>query len=185
MNCTTGTALHLLFLVMPWPSGWQKLDCRPDKHISTLYLLKNHNLIFLGLAMAAGKAIADPAHDVEYSTMVTAMCRNGIEFGIRVSGLGDEWFTAPSPFVNGLYVRVSLIEMPVLIWAIQPSQKRWAGAGLCWVAHAGILSLVGGTPKQALAYSREMRTITIGVHPTYKMPVLGLKEHRPGSTFVK
>ena len=64
--------------------------------------LKNHNLIFLGLAMAAGKAIADPARDVDYSTMVTAMCRNGVEFGIRVSGLGDEWFTAPSPFVNGL-----------------------------------------------------------------------------------
>ncbi len=69
--------------------------------IATLYLLKNHNLIFLGIAMAAGKAIADPARDIEYSSLVTAMCRNGTEFGIRVSGLGDEWFTAPAPFVRG------------------------------------------------------------------------------------
>ena len=72
--------------------------------LNTLGYVTHHDLIFLGLAMAAGKAIADPARDVEYSTIVTAMCRNGTEFGIRVSGLGDEWFTAPSPFVEGLYV---------------------------------------------------------------------------------
>jgi hypothetical protein len=37
----------------------------------------------------------------------------------------------------------------------------------------GILSLVGGTPEEALNYSREMKKITVGVHPTYRMPVLG------------
>jgi hypothetical protein len=74
--------------------GLAKASLPPEKQIPTLYLLKNHNLIFLGLSMAAGKAIADPARDVPYSTMVTAMCRNGVEFGIRVSGLGDDWFTA-------------------------------------------------------------------------------------------
>src|SRR3990170_3699388 len=56
------------------------------------------------MAVASGKAIADPARDVESSTMVIAMARNGTEFGIRVSGLGDEWFTAPSPSVEGLYL---------------------------------------------------------------------------------
>jgi hypothetical protein len=78
----------------------------PDKGgmIGTLKYATNHELIFLGLAMAAGKAIADPAMGVEYSTVVTAMCRNGTEFGIRVSGMGDEWFTAPSPKVEGLYL---------------------------------------------------------------------------------
>ncbi len=84
--------------------GLAKADITRQNQIATLYLLKNHNLIFLGIAMAAGKAIADPARDIEYSSMVTAMCRNGVEFGIRVSGLGDEWFIAPAPFVEGLYV---------------------------------------------------------------------------------
>lgn len=70
--------------------------------LPTLGYMTGHNLLFLGLAMACGKAIADPARDVDYSTMVTAMCRNGVEFGIRVSGLGDEWFSAPSPKVDGL-----------------------------------------------------------------------------------
>jgi hypothetical protein len=71
--------------------GLAKAGLPIDKQLPTLYLLKNHNLIFLGLAMAAGKAIADPARNIDYSTMVTAMCRNGSEFGIRVSGLGDQW----------------------------------------------------------------------------------------------
>jgi hypothetical protein len=37
----------------------------------------------------------------------------------------------------------------------------------------GILSLVGGTPEEALAYSREMRKITVSTHPTYRLPALG------------
>jgi len=62
--------------------------------LSTLGYVTHHDLIFLGLAMACGKAIADPAMGIEYSTVVTAMCRNGTDFGIRVSGLGENWFTA-------------------------------------------------------------------------------------------
>ena len=53
--------------------------------------------------MAACKAMLDAAHGVAGSSMVTAMARNGVEFGIRVSGTGDRWFTAPAPVVDGLY----------------------------------------------------------------------------------
>jgi hypothetical protein len=79
-------------------------DLPKDKLLWTLKYVTNHELIFLGIAMACGKAIADPVMGIDYSTVVTAMCRNGVEFGIRVSSLGDEWFTAPSPQVDGLYV---------------------------------------------------------------------------------
>jgi len=144
-----------------------------EKLIATIRYITNHPLLFLGLAMASGKAIADAANEVEYSTVVTAMARNGTEFGIRVSGLGDEWFTAPSPQVNGLY---------------QPGYKaedagqdigdsaiaETVGWGAFVIGGApGILSLVGGTPEEALAYSREMKKITVAVHPTYRMPALG------------
>ncbi|HMK09887.1 MAG TPA: DUF1116 domain-containing protein, partial [Anaerolineales bacterium] len=72
--------------------------------LPTMQYLAGHNLLFLGLSMASGKATADPARDVEFSSLVTAMCRNGTEFGIQVSGLGDAWFTAPAPRVDGLYL---------------------------------------------------------------------------------
>ncbi len=155
--------------------GLAKASLPPEKQIPTLYLLKNHNLIFLGLAMAAGKAIADPARDVQYSTMVTAMCRNGIEFGIRVSGLGDDWFTAPSPFVNGLYVP-GFSEVDAGFDMGDSAITETVGwGGFVLGGATGILSLVGGTPEEALAYSKEMHQITIGSHPTYKMPIFAFE----------
>ncbi|MHB8135711.1 MAG: YlbE family protein [Anaerolineaceae bacterium] len=155
--------------------GLVKAGLTLDKLLPTLYLLKNHNLIFLGLAMAAGKAIADPARDVEYSTMVTAMCRNGTEFGIRVSGLSDEWFTAPAPFVNGLYVPGFSDKDAGFDMGDSAITETVGWGGFVLGGAPGILSLVGGTPEEALAYSREMKTITIGIHPTYKMPVFGFE----------
>ena len=155
--------------------GLAKAGLPGDKHIPTLYLLKNHNLIFLGLAMAAGKSIADPARNVDYSTMVTAMCRNGTEFGIRVSGLGDEWFTAPSPFVQGLYVPGFSKTDAGLDMGDSAITETVGWGGFVLGGATGILSLVGGTPDEALGYTREMRTITIGSHPTYKMPIFGFE----------
>jgi len=52
--------------------------------------------------MAACKAMTDAARGVRLSSMVTAMARNGVEFGIRMSGTGARWFTAPAPLVDGL-----------------------------------------------------------------------------------
>jgi hypothetical protein len=155
--------------------GLAKAGLSPEKHIPTLYLLKNHNLIFLGLAMAAGKAIADPARSIEYSTMVTAMCRNGVEFGIRVSGLDDEWFTADSPAVNGLYVPGFSENDAGLDMGDSAITETVGWGGFVLGGATGILSLVGGTPEEAMGYSKEMRYITIGSHPTYKMPIFAFE----------
>jgi hypothetical protein len=141
--------------------------------IGTLKYITNHELIFLGLAMAAGKAIADPVRDIEYSTVVTAMCRNGVEFGIRVSGLGDEWFTAPAPVVNGLYMPGYSAEDAGLDMGDSAITETVGWGGFVIGGAPGILSLVGGTPEEALGYSREMKKITVGAHPTYRMPILG------------
>ncbi len=146
---------------------------RKEAVIGTLKYITNHELIFLGLAMAAGKAIADPARDIEYSTVVTAMCRNGVEFGIRVSGLGDEWFTAPAPVVDGLYMPGYSAEDAGLDMGDSAITETVGWGGFVIGGAPGILSLVGGTPEEALNYSREMKKITVGVHPTYRMPVLG------------
>ena len=36
-------------------------------------------------------------HGIEYSTVVTTMARNGVEFGVRISGMsGNTWFTGPA-----------------------------------------------------------------------------------------
>jgi len=141
--------------------------------IPTLKYITNHHLIFLGLAMACGKAIADPASGIEYSTIVTAMTRNGTDFGIRISSLGDTWFTAPAPRVNGLYMPGYSAEDAGLDMGDSTITETVGWGGFTIGGAPGILSLVGGTPEDALAYTREMRKITTSLHPTYRMPVLG------------
>jgi hypothetical protein len=141
--------------------------------IGTLKYITHHELIFLGLAMAAGKAIADPARGIEYSTVVTAMCRNGVEFGIRVSGLGDEWFTALAPVVDGLYLPGYSAEDAGLDMGDSAITETVGWGGIVIGGAPGILSLVGGTPDEALNYSREMKKITVTTHPNYRMPAFG------------
>jgi hypothetical protein len=143
--------------------------------LKTLGYMTGHTLLFLGLAMASGKAIADPARDIEYSTVVTAMCRNGTEFGIRVSGLGDEWFTAPSPKVDGLYVTGFKDEDAGLDMGDSAITETVGWGGFVLGGAPGILPLVGGTPEQALAYTREMGNITVTRHPQYLMPAFNFE----------
>jgi hypothetical protein len=141
--------------------------------INTLKYLSNHELFFLGLAMAAGKASADPAMGIEYSTVVTAMARNGTEFGIRVSGLGNEWFTGPAPKVDGLFIPGYAEQDAGFDMGDSAITETVGWGGFVLGGAPGILSLVGGTPEVALAYSRDMRQITVGASPAYSVPALG------------
>jgi hypothetical protein len=143
--------------------------------LSTLGYITNHELLFLGLSMASGKASADPAAGVEYSTVVVAMARNGTEFGIRVSGLGDEWFTAPSPRINGLYLPGYAEQDAGADMGDSAITETVGWGGFVLAGATGILSLVGGSPEEALAYSREMRQITVAASPHYRMPILGFQ----------
>jgi len=146
-----------------------------EQALPTLGYLAGHNLLFLGLAMACGKALADPARDVEHSSIVVAMCRNGTEFGIQVSGLGQEWFTAPSPSVDGLYLPGFSASDAGLDMGDSAITETVGWGAFTLGGAPGILTLVGGTPEQALAYTREMRQITTAIHPTHRMPALGFE----------
>jgi hypothetical protein len=143
--------------------------------LATIRYITNHELLFLGLAMASGKAIADPAAGIEYSTVVVAMARNGTEFGIRISGLGGEWFTAPSPRVKGLFFPAYKEEDAGYDMG-DSAITETVGWGGCVLAGAtGILSFVGGTPEEAMTYSREARQIAAGNSVNYRLPVLGFQ----------
>jgi len=62
------------------------------------YLSANH-LLFLTLAMAAARALTAWAGEVQGSSVVTTMARNGTQFGSRLAG-GQGWFVAPAPNVG-------------------------------------------------------------------------------------
>ena len=143
-----------------------------EQVIATLYYVGNHPFLFLGLSMAAAKASVDPARGVEASTVVTAMARNGTEFGIQVSGLEGEWFTAPAPRVDGLLLPGWTEADAGLDMGDSAITETNGWGGFIIGGAPGILSFTGGTAEQALAYSRDMRAITVGLSPDYLMPAL-------------
>lgn len=78
--------------------------CRDSEQLTQIFkFIGGNDQFFLNIAMVMGKAIMDPVRNIKHSSIVTAMSRNGTDFGIRVSGTGDQWFTAPVEMPQGLY----------------------------------------------------------------------------------
>lgn len=152
-----------------------KAELPPGHLAATLGYLGGHELLFLGLSMAAAKSIADPARGIPYSTGVTAMARNGTEFGIQVSGLDGEWFVAPSPTVRGLFLPGFGEADAGRDMGDSAITETVGWGGFVLAGATGILSFVGGTPEEAFAYSRQMRQITVGQSPEYLIPALGFE----------
>ncbi len=137
--------------------------------------LADNDLAALNPVMAACKAAMDAAHGVPASTLVTAMARNGTEFGIRVSGLGDRWFTAPAETPRGLYFpgfRSADANPDVGDSTITET----AGIGAFAMAAApAIVSFISGTARDAILSTLEMYEITLAEHPTFLIPSLDFR----------
>ena len=127
---------------------------------------------FLNLSMAACKAMADAAHGVPGSSMVTAMARNGVEFGIRVSGTGSRWFTAPAPVVDGLFFPgYSAADAAPDLGDSAITETAGVG-GFAMAASPAIVKFVGGTPQDAIDNTMAMTHITVGRNNAFTLPAL-------------
>jgi hypothetical protein len=103
------------------------------------------------------------------------MARNGTEFGIRVSGLGDRWFTAPSPTVEGLYFP-GFGPQDANPDIGDSSITETAGLGAFAMAAApAIVQFVGGSAGLAVETTQRMYEITVGEHETFRIPALDFR----------
>jgi hypothetical protein len=140
-----------------------------------LQVIGDNALSVLNPVMAACKAMADAAHGIEGSTIVTTMARNGTDFGIRVSGLGDRWFTAPAQIPQGLYFPgFSADDANADIGDSTITETAGIG-GFAMAAAPAIVSFVSGTPQDALNATMEMYEITYREHTYFTIPVLGFR----------
>ena len=138
----------------------------------TLAFVAGNDHFFLNLAMAACKSMSDAAHGVPGSSMVTVMARNGVNFGIRLSGTGDQWFQAPANPVNGLYFPGYTIEDAAADLGDSAIAETNGLGGFAMAASPAIVQFVGGTPADATANSRRMLSITLGSNPAFTLPAL-------------
>ncbi len=128
---------------------------------------------FLNVAMAMGKAIMDPVRGIEGSSVVTAMSRNGTTFGIRVSGLGDRWFTAPVEMPRGLYFPGFSEDDANPDIGDSTIVETIGLGGFAMAASPAVAGFVGaGTAAEALNYTRAMEEITVARNPEWTIPAL-------------
>ena len=140
-----------------------------------LRYLGDNALAVLNPVMAACKAMADAAHGIEGSTIVSTMARNGTDFGIRVSGLGDRWLTGPAMVPDGLYFPgFSSADANPDIGDSTITETAGIGA-FAMAAAPAIVTFVGGTPQDALHATLEMYEITVAEHAHFTIPPLGFR----------
>ncbi|HVL36164.1 MAG TPA: DUF1116 domain-containing protein [Burkholderiales bacterium] len=128
---------------------------------------------FLNVAMAMGKSILDPARGTEGSSIVTAMSRNGTDFGIRVAGCGERWFTAPVEMPQGLYFPgYSAADANPDMGDSAILEAVGLGA-FAMAAAPAVAGFVGaGGFAEALGYTRAMAEISATRNPKWGIPAL-------------
>jgi Protein of unknown function (DUF1116) len=139
----------------------------------SLAFIGGNDQFFLNIAMAMGKAIMDPVRDIDGSCVVTAMSRNGTTFGIRVSGTGDRWFTAPVEMPQGLYFPGFTEEDANPDMGDSTIVETIGLGGFAMGAAPAVAGFVGaGTASDAANYTRTMGEITVGENPEWTIPAL-------------
>jgi hypothetical protein len=138
-----------------------------------LTFMGGNDQFFLNIAMAMGKAIMDPVRDIEASSVVTAMSRNGTDFGIRVSGTGDEWFTAPVEMPEGLYFPGFTADDANPDMGDSTIVETIGLGGFAMAAAPAVAGFVGaGTASEAALTTRAMAEIALAENPEWTIPAL-------------
>jgi hypothetical protein len=121
---------------------------------SVIEFIAGNDHFFLNISMAACKSMLDAAHGVAGSSMVTAMARNGVDFGIRVSGLGYTTKDAAPDLGDSAITETAGL------------------GGFAMAAAPAIVKFVGGTPQDALANTLAMTHITLKRNGAFTLPAL-------------
>lgn len=159
--------------------------------IEAIALLFDHDEQWLVYPeMAFCKCMLDAAHGIEYSTLVTAMGRNGTYFGIRVSGLGNEWFSAPAPEVKGFFFP-GYTQADANKDMGDSAIMETGGLGAFAMAASPALSKfgsavgLGGTFQEAVELTERLYEITITEHSTNQIPALDFRGTPTGIDVLK
>ncbi|MBI3998505.1 MAG: DUF1116 domain-containing protein [Armatimonadetes bacterium] len=148
-------------------------DLAGETLASVLRFLADNDQFFLNLAMAAAKAVMTSVREIPYCTVVSVMSRNGVEFGIRVSGLGDRWFTAPAPTPSGLYFPGFTGDDANPDMGDSAIIEALGLGGFAMAAAPAVVGFVGlPAVGEALTITRTMGEITVGRSTRFKIPAL-------------
>lgn len=153
-----------------------KVDMEPKDLEDVTKFLADTDQFFLNIMMAYGKSVMDSARKIEEGSVVTAMTRNGHEFGIRISGMGDTWFTAPVNMPKGLFFTGYSQDQANPDIGDSAITETFGVGGMAMIAAPGVTRFVGaGGFEDAKAISDEMAEICIDHNPNLSIPTWDFK----------
>jgi Protein of unknown function (DUF1116) len=142
-------------------------------HERLFSFLQGNPQFFVAVSMAASKLMLDAGHGVDGSTLVTAMGANGRDCGIKVSGLGDEWFVAPAEVPEGALLEGFTYD-DAAPGCGDSLLVECAGLGASVLPAAPALwPLLGVDEDRARLIFETTREIALAEHPRWRIPVLG------------
>ena len=145
----------------------------PSKDVAeAVRFVSGNDHFFLNLVMPACKLQTRAAAGIDGSTVVTVMARNGTDFGIQVSGTGDQWFTAPANTPEGLYLGSYGPEDANPDIGDSAITETAGIGGMSMATAPAIVRFVGGSVPDALATTQRMYGITVGENPAFAIPIL-------------
>jgi hypothetical protein len=172
-NRNRAASALLIKALAPQIAALGSLDASERRRVLEFAAGNEH--FFLNVGMAACKAAMDAAHGVPGSSLVTTMARNGTQFGIRVSGLGDQWFTGPSQTPRGLYFAGHSADDASPDMGDSAITETAGLGGFAMAAAPAIVQFIGGSPSDAIAHSQRMYEISIGESQAYTLPILNFR----------
>ena len=144
-----------------------------DLTIQVYRFIAGNSHFFLNITMTACKLAMDAASDINCSTVVTAMARNGTDFGVRISGLGNKWFIAPSPLLkDALYNPGYGFNDGAPDIGDSSIIETMGLGGFAIAAAPAMASFAGGGFTESLNITREMGQITLTKNQKFAIPVL-------------
>jgi Protein of unknown function (DUF1116) len=143
--------------------------------VESLRFVDGNDYFYLNLAMAAARAACQAAAGVARSTLVVTMARNGTEFGVRISGQPDRWFTAPAAVPVGLFLGTFTQADANPDIGDSAITETYGLGGFAMAAAPAITRVVGGSARTALDATLEMYEITLAEHPMHQVPALDFR----------
>ncbi|AWI09698.1 DUF1116 domain-containing protein [Ereboglobus luteus] len=148
--------------------------------------LEKTERFFHPIGMASAMATVQSMKNIEGATVVTTLCGNGVEYGIKISALGDQWFTAPSPQLTGQYIASDAKPEDTLPWIGDSSVLEAIGlGGFAAAASPAVARLLGHTYAEAIAQSRELAEICLTANRNFLVPALDYNGSPAGIDILK
>lgn len=148
-----------------------KMDIPKEKLLPVIQYIVDTPRFFHCYGQGAARSAMLSAVGQAYSTMITAVCGNGVEFGIKVAGLGNQWFTAKAPMMKGQYTSSKYTIKDQLPWIGDSCVVECAGmGGMAAGASPIVCALRGMKAREAIKLTREMGKICIAKNPNFPIP---------------